>query len=107
MGLAQLSRFNECLRRLLAIGCVALVFALGVFAASPVLHDQLHRDAVPPADDGCAVVLFASGVSVPLAMVEVSPEPMEWCGQEFVGSDELLLDSPRYRLLPGRGPPVG
>ena len=107
MGSPHPFRLNEHLRQLLAVGCVALVFALGVFAASPVLHDQLHHDAVPSADDGCAVVLFACGVSVPLAMVEASPAPMEWRGQGFVGSDELLLDSPRYRLQPGRGPPVG
>jgi len=107
MGLMRHCRCNELLRRLLAAGCIALVFALGLFAASPVLHEQLHHDAVPSVDDGCAVVLFANGVSVPLAMVDAPPAPAEWQEQIFAGSTELLLDSPRYRLLPGRGPPVG
>ena len=92
---------------MLAAGCIALVLALGLFAASPTLHDQLHRNLQPSLDDGCAIVLFASGVSVPLAMIAAPRAPAEWREQPFSGSTELFLDSPRYRLQPGRGPPVG
>jgi len=94
-------------RRLLAVACMVLVFALGVFAASPALHEQLHHSPQDSLNDGCAVVLFANGVSVPLAMIAVPPAPVEWREQVYFGSTELLLDSPRYLLQPGRGPPVG
>lgn len=100
-------RLTGLLRRLLAAGCIALVFILGLLAASPVLHDQLHHGKAASAEDGCAVVLFAHGVSVPLAMIKAPPAPVEWREQVFIGSTELMLDSPRYRLQPGRGPPVG
>lgn len=107
MGQLRHCRSNEFLRRVLVAGCVALVFALGVFAASPVLHDQLHHATAPMVDDGCSVVLFANGLLVPLAVIAAPPPPVEWGELIFVGSPELLLDSPRYRLQPGRGPPVG
>ena len=107
MGPLRHCRSKEFLHRVLAAGCIALVLALGLFAASPVLHDQLHHATAPTVDDGCAVVLFANGVSVPLAVIAAPPPPVEWGEDIVVGSSELLLDSPRYRLLPGRGPPVG
>jgi hypothetical protein len=93
--------------RLLAAGCAALVFALGLFAASPVLHEHLHHNAHPSADDGCAIVLFAGGVSVPLAVTALPPPPAEWRRQPYVSSTEFFLASPRHLLPPGHGPPVG
>jgi len=54
------------MRRVIAAACVAVVFALGLFAASPVLHEVRYA------------VLHA-----------------------------VFVHSPAYRLLPGRGPPVG
>jgi hypothetical protein len=93
-------------RRLLATGCAALVFALGLFAASPTLHEQLHHNGHPPADDGCAIVLFAGGVSVPLAMTAVHPPSAEWHEQTFGTSAEIVFASPRHLLPPGHGPPV-
>jgi hypothetical protein len=100
------SRRVDCLRRLLAAGCAALIFALGLFAASPALHGQLHHDTTASTDDGCAIVLFAGGVSVPLAAIAVTPPSAEWCEPVYFGSTEICLDSPRYLLQPGRGPPV-
>ena len=101
------SRGAGCFRRLLATGCAVLVFALGLFGASPILHGQLHHnDGVVSSDDGCAVVLFAGGVSVPLAVVALAPSA-EWTLQSYVRSTEIFFDSPRYLLQPGRGPPVG
>ena len=81
------------------------MFALGVFAASPVLHDWLHDQHAPPADDGCAVVLFAAGVSVPLGAIALVPPIVEW--REFARpiSREIFLVSPRYLRQPERGPP--
>jgi hypothetical protein len=103
--LRSLRRRADLFRRILAGGAAALVFALGVFAASPALHDWLHGADATPADDGCAVVLFASGVSVPLGAIAVAP-PVER-GREtrcFV-PQEILLASPRYLRQPERGPP--
>jgi len=98
-------RADVC-RRFLAAGIALLVFALGVFAASPALHDWLHSRTGTATDDGCAIVLFAGGVSVPLAVTALPPS-VEWSGQSYGRSKEIFLDSPRYLLQPGRGPPVG
>ncbi len=104
--LRSLRRRAELLRRILAGGAAALIFALGVFAASPVLHNWLHATAAPPADDGCAIVLFASGVSVPLGAIALAPPVVEW--REFAQPivREIFLASPRYLRQPERGPPV-
>ncbi|HEY4246794.1 MAG TPA: hypothetical protein VGM64_08055 [Lacunisphaera sp.] len=85
-----------------------MIFALGLFAASPILHQQLHHhDTHLAADDGCAIVLFANGVSVPLAVIATPPTAVEWIEQAYHPSIEIILDSPRYLLHPERGPPVG
>ena len=107
MGFTRHLRMAEFFRRQLAAVCAMLVFALGVFAASPGLHEQLHHGPQASPDDGCAVVLFANGVSASLAVIDLPPVPVAWGAQIFAGSPELLLGSPCYRLLPGRGPPVG
>ena len=98
-------RRADFFRRFLAGGAAALVFALGVFGASPVLHDWLHGQNTP-ADDGCAVVLFAAGVSVPLGAIAVTPPAAMW--REFARpvAREIFLASPRYLRQPERGPPV-
>ena len=107
MGLLRQGRLGELFRRWLAAGCGGLIFALGLLSVSPVLHDQVHQGQAPAADDGCAVVLFANGVSVPLALITVPPVSVEWRKQDYFGVAELLLDSPRYLLQPVCGPPVG
>lgn len=91
---------------MLATACAALVFTLSVFAASPVLHEQLHHDDACASDDGCAVVLFANGVSVPLAAPVLPPPSADWREQPYLTSVEVLRNSPRYLQLPGRGPPA-
>ena len=97
----------EYFRRFMAAGGAALVFALGVFAASPELHSRLHVHDGVPADDGCAVVLFANGVSAPLAAIAIAPPPVEWREQPRAQTAEIFLASPRYLRQPERGPPVG
>jgi len=99
--------WSDFLRRLLATGCAVLIFTLGLFAASPALHDQLHAGSHAAWDDGCAVALFASGVSVTPALVALPPPAVEWRELPCVVTREVLLDSPRYLLQPERGPPVG
>ena len=108
MGPLGIYRFNELLHRGLAVGCVAVVFALTVFAASPDLHERLHHDtgATSSVDDGCAIVLFGIGVSALLAFTAAPRRSMAWREQVYARPAALWLDSPHYRLQPGRGPPL-
>jgi len=101
------SQWAENIRRVCAAGCATLIFALGLFAASPSLHEQLHHKAGASSDDGCAVVLFGGGVSMPQGLVAAPPPSTEWCMESLTPSTEIYLDSPRYLLQPERGPPVG
>jgi hypothetical protein len=100
------SRWADSFRRVVATGCAAVIFALGLFAASPSLHEQLHHKGDTSSDDGCAVVLFAGGVSMPLAVMAPPPPSAEWSEQTYAVSTEIFLDSPRYLLQPERGPPL-
>ncbi|HTL68197.1 MAG TPA: hypothetical protein VL200_11085 [Lacunisphaera sp.] len=94
------------MRRVIAAACVAVVFALGLFAASPVLHGQLHAGSHAPGDDGCAVAVFAGGVDLTAAVV-AGPPAAEWREVRYAVLHAVFVHSPAYRLLPGRGPPVG
>lgn len=92
----------EFLHRLGAAAAAALVFALGLLAASPELHSLLHDT---DGDDGCAIVLFANGVSEPLAALAVTPPAAEWREQPRAIAPEIFLTAPRYLRQPERGPP--
>jgi len=106
MGHPPRCRRADFVRRLLATGCALLVFGLGLFAASPILHQQLHHNADSSADDGCAIVLFASGVSVPLGAIAIIPPSAQWCESSHATAEQIFLASPRYLRQPERGPPV-
>jgi hypothetical protein len=106
MGARRQTPLPGIFRRILAAGSAALIFALGLFAASPVLHDQLHHVTAATPDDGCAIVLFGNGVSVPVALSAPPPVAVDWCEPRPDGSTEILFDSPRYLLQPERGPPA-
>jgi hypothetical protein len=91
--------------RLVALGGVALVVALGVFSASPMLHEKLHADSLSHGEDHCAVALFSSGVSLGAPVVASAP-----CAQEFTPVSirpavQVGWVSPRYLRQPERGPP--
>jgi hypothetical protein len=104
---ARRTTVADSLRRMLAAGSAALVLALTIFAASPVAHDWLHLDAdgAAQADDGCAVELFAAGVSLPLAPISV-PLPGETPRAiSPAAATEIFLVCPRYLRQPERGPP--
>lgn len=92
---------------IMATGCALLIFALGLFAASPTLHDQLHAGKHASWDDGCAVALFASGVAVTQPVVALPYAAGQWTELPGLVSNEVFLESPRYLLQPERGPPVG
>ena len=95
------------LRRALAFGCAWMVLGLTIFAASPSahasLHDHDHQHEV--ADDTCAVVLFASGVSLPVAPLAISPPTDVVQTISPVAAADVFLVSPRYLRRPERGPP--
>jgi hypothetical protein len=99
------------LRRVLALGCAALVLALTVFAASPSAHASLHDDHPhhnhhhADSDEGCAIVMFASGVSLPVAPFAITPPTRVVQGISPVTAAEVFLVSPRYLRQPERGPP--
>ena len=83
---------------------MALVLLLNALAASPALHELLHKDA-DHAGHACVVTLFAHGqvdsvsgevaVAMPLALIETTPSII------------FSIPSPAFQNLPpGRGPPA-
>lgn len=105
------SSWRHRLRRLLALGCAGLVLALTIFAASPIahgaLHDHEHDGAdVASSDHTCAVVLFASGVGLPVGPLAITPPTEVPQGISPVTAAEVFLVSPRYLRQPERGPPL-
>jgi len=83
---------------------VALVLLLNALAASPALHELVHKDA-DRAGHACAVMLFAHGqvdsvsgeipMAVPLALIETTPS-----------SIFSVLSTAIENLPPGRAPPA-
>ena len=105
--------FRDRLRRLLALGCAGLVLALSIFAASPVAHDWLHDDGHRHCDEPsssaehtCAVVMFASGVSLAVGPFALTPPTDVPQGVSPVTAADVFLVSPRYLRQPERGPPL-
>ena len=94
------------LRRLLAAGGAALVFALTVFAASPELHSLLHRATDTAHDDSCPVVLFAGSADVPVAVLAAPVPPLTSPLLAPAIAREIFLSPPRYLRQPERGPPA-
>ncbi|MDO8540144.1 MAG: hypothetical protein Q7S40_06835 [Opitutaceae bacterium] len=108
----------EPLHRCVAAGAAALVLVLTIFAASPTAHGWLHVDdrhhddgpqpgaPTPGHGDDCAVVLFASGVSLPVGPVTITPPTPVPQSVSPVAAAEICLVSPRFLHQPERGPPV-
>ena len=105
MRILRGTRFAEFLRRFAAAGGAALVLALTVFAASPVAHDWLHQNDDRNQESGCAVVLFAGGVSLPLETPAVQPPAVATGSVTPATAAEVYLVTPRYLRQPERGPP--
>lgn len=93
-------------RRLLAAGGIALVLLLSVLTANPELHRFIHGDGEAGHEDGCAVVLFAHGVSAPFDSAVLAATPAAWASLSRPETAEIFLTSPRYLHQPERGPPV-
>ena len=98
--------FADAPRRLLAAGAIALVLLLSVLASNPELHRFIHGDTDTGHEDGCAVVLFAHGVSTPFDTAVLAATPAAWATLSRPETAEIFLTSPRYLHQPERGPPV-
>jgi hypothetical protein len=94
------------LRRALALASAALVLALTIFAASPTAHEWLHDADITLEDHDCAIVLFASGVSLPVGPVHVTPPVEARARVSPATAAEVFLVCPRYLRQPERGPPT-
>jgi hypothetical protein len=104
--LQPLTTFVPPLRRGLAVATAGLVLALTIFAATPRLHEWLHASTPDHAGDSCAVVLFATGVTLAAAAVEVAAPPLAARAPCALLGDTVVLAHPRHRLQPERGPPA-
>jgi hypothetical protein len=93
-------------RRILAGGCVALIVALAAFGANPRWHERLHPGQPLGEGDGCAIVLFAAGVALTLALTVMVPVLVEWPELPAVTQRKIFLLPPRYLRQPERGPPM-
>jgi hypothetical protein len=95
--------FRSGCHRWLVVFTASMVIFLSVAAASPLVHRWLH-DAATDVDDACAVVLFAGGISVPLAAV-LTTVLFAWRTVRRAIAKTILLTARRYLLMPERGPP--
>jgi len=98
--------YLEFLRRLMAVGGVALVLLLTALAASPELHHWFHGGDDGGSEDNCAVVLYAHGVSVAPDTAVLAATPALWRGLDRPEVAEVALAASRHLHPPGRGPPV-
>ena len=91
---------------MLAAGGIALVLLLSVLTSNPELHRFIHGDSEAGHEDGCAVVLFAHGVSAPFDTAVLAATAAAWATLSRPETAEIFLTSPRYLHQPERGPPV-
>lgn len=92
--------------RWLAALLAAMVWALGVFGASPDLHAALHGHGEVDAHE-CAVTLFAHGAD----SLGTAPEVTLVFSERVLGRVAPAIshewNAPEHRLRPACGPPRG
>ncbi len=96
----------DLVRRLGGAAGAGLVLFLSVLASSPELHHWFHGDDAGGSEDGCAIVQFASGVSVATDTAFVQQGPAFRPVALRPASTEVHLAAPAYRLPPGQAPPL-
>jgi len=102
------------LHRLLAAGSATLVLMLGLMAVSPTLHSWAHiqsdgngsHSSPLAADHECAVVEFAHGLTLSLAIIAPDTVPTTWHEVVFAPESETGFAPARYARPPGRAPPL-
>jgi hypothetical protein len=102
----QLAFWPELLRRVGAAGCAALMLLLVTLAASPDLHERFHGASKVGNDEGCAVGLFANGVSLTGNTLAIPAPQSGWTERVFPSVADLFLVASRYLRQPERGPPL-
>lgn len=103
---AVLSGQATRLRRIFAAGSALLVLALAILAVSPEIHHALHDGSSPAASEGCAIDLFANGVSLSVGAAAMLPPAAAWQAAVSDEAAEIDVAVPRYLRLPERGPPL-
>jgi hypothetical protein len=98
--------FPDPWRRLTAAAGVAVVLALTVLAVSPTLHAWLHGEKQLDANDDCAVVLFAHGLTPALAALVLLGLFLRRRPEILPLPAVLFLVEPSFDLPPGCGPPL-
>ena len=95
------------LHRVFAVICLGLVVLLGAAGKHAGLHAALHAPAAAGHhDDGCAVDLFAAGVSQPLEAPQLARLP-DVVAQAYARTAEPAAPTtPAGLHPPGRGPPL-
>ena len=91
--------------RWIAAGGALLVWALGLLAVNPELHELLHPDA-GLADHECVITLFSHGADDGAAQPVVVVAPLFRSEERQATPVVRLAAAPDYRLLPGRAPPA-
>lgn len=94
------------LRRLVAMWGIALVLLLVAASASAGLHEALHVGSAHEGGDQCAVVLFASGITLIAGAVAVTALRAIRYETAPAFIREIWVVHPRYLRQPERGPPV-
>lgn len=92
-------------QRLVALLCAFTVGALGILAASPELHAELHDDCCE-AEHSCAITLFSHAVDAPAA-IELNIEPAVFRPGKIATEQRVGIRTCERRFPPGRGPPAG
>lgn len=91
--------------RVLAALMAVTVFGLGLLTVAPNLHRDVHADA-GQVTHGCAVTLFAGGITAAVAALILTFEPLVLARVILPAFVEVPRQTPRL-LPPGRAPPVG
>lgn len=95
------------LHRVFAVVCLGLVVLLGAAGLHADLHAAMHAPA--PAehhDEGCAVDLFAAGVSQPLEAPSLARLPDGVAAAYARTAEPAAPTKPAGLHPPGRGPPL-
>lgn len=102
---ASLAHSPSRFQRACALLAAGLLLLLTLSAVSPLLHAWLHADADHEPNHQCAVVLFASGVTLAPATALTAPD-LAWREQPPATARVLFLIGTRYLRQPERGPPA-
>ena len=95
------------LHRAVAVLCLGLVVMLGAAGSHAGLHATMHGDTpTGHHQEGCAVDLFGSGASQPLAAPELARLPEVVARAHARTAEPAVPTKPAGLHPPGRGPPL-